>query len=381
MRGLIRRFGGFRPWNRYLTASGLAAIGTVLWLIPVLSAGATTTTVNGDVACGYSGTMQFTESTVMRWAQTTGAGLNGTTFEAYGNDENAVLLGVSGATADTGSPPADRSRRRGRSEHDGVALTGSEQQRPYAPSLYISPLSAGPGSWTQPGDAIPQEPGDWQHGGSPVNVSAGTGHEFVDSVFGTWVVGSQTINPSAAPGNIAMLNQALTQNTQYGPTNGTYSLMVSGWTKGNVVSGDSITLTQSGNTQTLTASGNTPAGSSSITVKAFKPGKSFTAGATVADATAQTGNYVRQSNLPSKVTGTSVRSTRPAPPDSTRTSRSEGRSPTWVTRATGSSSGGTPTSSRTIRATGSCPGSGTRSRSSSTTVIRTRVETRASSAP
>jgi hypothetical protein len=256
--------------------------------------GGGTTTVAGDASCGYSGTTQFTESTVMRWAQTTGTTKDNLTFDAYANDENSTLLGVNTATQNTSSPQQVSNASGGDStQHDGIALTGSEQPRPYYPALYITPLPSGPGSWTKPGDAIPAAAGDWQQGGSPVNNPGG--HPYVDNVFGTWVVGTQTTNPGPAPGNVGSLGSTLSTaaNITSLPVGGT------GLTKAVSVN-DVINLSASGKNQNWTVTVAAGVNATSVSVKSQKPNFAYPSGTTLNDTTAQTGNYARQASLPAK---------------------------------------------------------------------------------
>lgn len=274
--------------------------------------------VAGDTTCGYGTTTQFTESTVMRWAQINGSGLTGPTqaqFIAYANDENSTLLGVNTATpfSTAGAHPGDGGDV---TQTDGVALAAStipgaegttEQPRPYFPALYITPVSD-PGTWTKPGDAIPAATGDWQQGGTPQNISNGTnigvgvalGKPFVNDVFGTWVTATQNHSAGPAPVLNATLTQALVVNTTYGTAGGTgtFSLPVTALAAA-VSSGDVIKLTDGANTQNLTATAPASANATSITVKTFKAGKNFTTNTAVTDTTVQTGDYAR-GTLPTK---------------------------------------------------------------------------------
>jgi hypothetical protein len=292
----VRRAQSFARRRRYLTAAIIALVVASAIVVTAASGGersaAVALALNGDTSCGYGGTTQFTESTVMRWAQVTGTGL-GAQFEAFANDENSMLLGVNGATPNTSSPqhasPADGGAT---DQHDGVALTGSEKARPYYPALYITPVS-GPGSWTKPGDAIPTAAGDWQQGGDPRNVSGG--HPFVDDVFGTWVVGTQTINPSAAPGQVGTLASGPLSTT----VNTTSLTLASPLTK-TVYSGDSLVVATTGHTFTFKASAQANPGASAISVNGAKANFAYPNGSTVTDTTAQTGNYARQGSLPAK---------------------------------------------------------------------------------
>jgi hypothetical protein len=302
----IRKAKRFVRGRRFLTAALITIVVVGLGVAAgtsFLARGATT--VAGDATCGYSGTTQFTESTVMRWAQVNGTGLSAT-FSAYANDENSTLLGVNTATPMPSSTgPQHVTNASGGSTaaqaHDGVTLTGSEGSRPYYPALYITPVS-GPGSWTKPGDAIPQEPGDWQQGGTPRNISDGTnagslapGTPYVNDVFGDWVVGTQTTNPGPAPGSVGTLSNTLSTTV-----NNTTLTLQSALTK-TVTSGDSILVSQSGHTQTFKASATVSSGTS-IPITGAKANFAYSSGAAVSDTTAQTGNYARQASLPSQNT-------------------------------------------------------------------------------
>jgi hypothetical protein len=298
----VRKAKKFVRGRRFLIAASLVLVVVLAGVVGRGSFNANAA-VAGDTSCGY-GTTQFTESTVMRWAQTTGVGLTGAnqaTFEAYANDENSTLLGVNSATPNTSSPQHFPNADGGDpTQHDGVALTGSEALRPYSPSLYITPVS-GPGNWTTPGNAIPQAAGDWQQGGTARNISNGTnstvttGHAFVDDLFGTWVVGTQTVNPSGAPGLVGTLANGPLSTT----VNTTHLDLQSALTK-TVNSGDSLTVATTGHTIAFVATGGPYSSGTTINVVGKKSNFAYPNGSTITDTTAQTGNYARQSTLPAK---------------------------------------------------------------------------------
>jgi hypothetical protein len=267
-----------------------------------LASGATT--INGDSSCGYSG--GFTESTVMRWAQVNGTGLDAK-FVAFANDENSMLMGVNGATPTNGSPGTAAPGNGG----DPSVTDASGRQ--YFPGLFITPVS-GPGSWTKPGDAIPQEPGDWQQGGTVRNISDGSGTTpngnslpsgtpFIDNVFGTWITAAVTA-ASPAPGALGNLTGgtptfplSTTQNT----TSLSFSTPVPA---GRVIEvGDSIVLSQviGGQNKTITfvASAHANSGATSVSVTAKRSNAAYSGSATVSDPTAHAGGYTR-SALPAK---------------------------------------------------------------------------------
>jgi len=298
----VRKARNFARQRRWLTA---AIVALTLGMVGALTAAAATgshhstskagansllaagTTVNGDASCGYSGTTQFTESTVMRWAQVNGTGLSAQ-FLAYANDENSTLLGVNGASPNTASP-----------DHKANASGGTTTQtdllgRPYYPALYITPVS-GPGSWTKPGDPIPTAAGDWQQGGTPRNVDSNGLNPFVDDVFGTWVTGTQTISSSPAPGQVGTLANGPLSTT----LNTTHLDLQSALTK-TVFSGDSLVVATTGHTITFVANATASPGATSISVTAKKSNFAYPNGSTITDNTAQTGNYARQATLPAK---------------------------------------------------------------------------------
>ena len=243
------------------------------------------TPVNGDALCGYSGTTQFTESTVVRWAQVNGQG-SGAKFIAYANDENSTLLGVGPTTTAMGTTDANHAAHA--SPGNGGDTTQHDQfGRPYYPALYITnttahPLSSGQGV------------GDWQQGGTVRNIN-GSG-PFVNDVFGTWVVGTQTINPSNAPGLVGTLANGPLSTT----VNTTHLDLQAALTK-TVTAGDSLTVATTGHTLAFVASGGPyNPGATSINVVAKKSNFAYPNGSTITDTTAQTGNYARQATLPTK---------------------------------------------------------------------------------
>jgi hypothetical protein len=281
-------------------ASGLAGPG-----------GGGTSTINGDSTCGYSG--GFTESTVMRWAQVSGSGLTGANqakFIAFANDENSMLLGVNSASPNTASPDA---------KHDANGGDPSQTDasgRQYFPGLYITKLNnvtaasgggvtIGSTTWTKPGDAIPQEPGDFQGVGTPRNISGlvlgnsglTSGTPYVTDIFGTWVVGTQTTSGSPPPGNVGSLGSTLSTaaNITSLPVGG------GGLTKAVAVN-DVITLTVTNPNHsqnwTVTAVGNV--GDTHVTVKSQKPNFAYLSGTVLNDTTAHVGDYARQATLPAK---------------------------------------------------------------------------------
>jgi len=294
----VKRAKKFVRGRRFLTAAVLTMLVVGLGAFAGSSFLANATTaVNGDATCGYSG--GFTESTVVQWAQVNGSDPATATFGAFATDENSMLLGVNPpVTTFPGSPPQHATPANG---GDDSQVDGSG--RVYFPALYITPVS-GPGTWTKPGDPIPQAAGDWQNGGKVWNDPNHS--PYVDDVFGTWVTGTQTIAPRNAPGNIGNTAVTLTQNVQYGPTNGTYSLATSALSAA-VFTGDSIKLINGGNNQTLVAAAPAAKGDTSITVKTFKAGKTFASGTTsVNDITSAAGDYARVTTLPSQQSGWST---------------------------------------------------------------------------
>src|ERR1043166_1671607 len=97
----VRKARKFVRGRRFLTAAVLTTIVVCLGILAGSSFTANAA-IAGDTSCGYN-TSQFTESTVMRWAQVNGAYPNAT-FSAFANDENSTLLGVNSATPNTSSP-------------------------------------------------------------------------------------------------------------------------------------------------------------------------------------------------------------------------------------------------------------------------------------
>jgi hypothetical protein len=302
----VKRAQKYAGKRRFLTAAYIILAAVMAGVIASSSyrapaANAAGTTVNGDASCGYAGTTQFTESTVMRWAQVNGSGLS-SQFIAYANDENSMLLGVNTAPATNTSPDHEGPGVSGGdpTQHDGVALgtgnlpgSSAQQPRPYYPALYITPVS-GQGSWLKPGDTIPQALGDWQQGGTPRNVSAG--QPFVTDVFGTWVVGTQTANPGPAPGLVGTL-----ANGPLSTTLNTTHLDLQSPLTATVYAADSLTVATTGHTLAFVATGGPYApGATSINVVAKKSNFAFPNGSTITDTTAQTGNYARQATLPTK---------------------------------------------------------------------------------
>src|SRR5947209_1527833 len=79
---------------KVVVALVLSVAGCVL--LSTLSGGAVAATTTGPDSCGYSDA-SFNENTVMRGAEIIGSGLN-SELAAFANDENALLLGVNGAT-------------------------------------------------------------------------------------------------------------------------------------------------------------------------------------------------------------------------------------------------------------------------------------------
>lgn len=283
----VRRAKKFVRGRRFLYAAIITIVAIGLGITAGrggFTANAATTPVNGDATCGYSSTSQFTESTVVRWAQVNGQG-SGAQFIAYANDENSTLLGVNTATpmgATDANHAAHASPGNGGSttQHDALG-------RPYYPALYITnttlhPLSSGQGV------------GDWQQGGSPRNIN-GSG-PFVNDVFGTWVVGTQTVNPSAAPGLVGTLANGPLSTT----VNTTHLDLQAALTK-TVTAGDSLTVATTGHTLAFVATGGPyNPGATSINVTSKKSNFAFPNGSTITDTTAQTGNYARQATLPTK---------------------------------------------------------------------------------
>jgi hypothetical protein len=163
--------------------SAVLAVFLAAWIVALVPSSAAATTSD---ACGYPGS-SFNESTVMRWAQINGSGTNAQ-FLAYANDENGVLLGVNGATPMSGATQnGSNGQTGGPSYHvsggsGGSATATDPSGRPYYPALYITNLTAHP--LNSDGTAA----GDFQHGGSPRNVSGGT--PFVNDVFGSWTTGT-----------------------------------------------------------------------------------------------------------------------------------------------------------------------------------------------
>jgi hypothetical protein len=306
----VRRAKKFVHTRRFLLAAAIVVIVALAGLIgrSTFLASAATATVNGDASCGYSGTTQFTESTVMRWAQVNGNGLNSATFGAYANDENSTLLGVNTATAmpSSTSPQHVTGASGGdATQHDGITLTGStltgaagtnEQPRPYYPALYITRLGGKPTGWSTPGNAIPAAQGDWQQGATPRNLNGGA--PFVSDVFGDWVVGTQTNNPGPAPGPVGTLANGPLSTT----LNTTHLDLQAALTKA-VITGDAVTISTTGHTFSFVAAApGAPVGASSIPVASKKSNFAFPTGSSINDTTAQTGNYARQASLPTQNT-------------------------------------------------------------------------------
>ena len=157
---------GSRAGLRVLVALALTVVGVVL--ITALPAGAAPAP-SADT-CGYSDAT-FNENTVMRGAELIGSG-SSTELAAFANDENALLLGVNGATANTSSPQHVSSASGG----DPTAVDASG--RPLYPALFITNVTSSASSTA----------GDFQNGGKPRNLSGGK--PFVDDVFGTWATGT-----------------------------------------------------------------------------------------------------------------------------------------------------------------------------------------------
>ncbi|MGH3055892.1 MAG: hypothetical protein ACRDL7_13040, partial [Gaiellaceae bacterium] len=148
--------------------------------------------------------------------------------------------------------------------------------------------------WTKPGDPIPAAAGDWQQGGSPRNLTGG-GSPYVDDVFGDWVVGTQTISPSAAPGSVGTLANGPLSTT----VNTTHLDLQAALTK-TVTSGDSLVLSASGKTITFVASATASPGATTISVTGKKSNFGYPNGTTINDTTAQKGDYARQATLPAQ---------------------------------------------------------------------------------
>jgi uncharacterized repeat protein (TIGR01451 family) len=287
----VREAKKFVRGRRFLIAAAIAIVAVGVGItagtgsFSAHAAGATP--VNGDALCGYSGTTQFTESTVVRWAQVNGQGSTAK-FIAYANDENSTLLGVNTATP-MGATDANHAAHA--SPGNGGDTTQHDQfGRPYYPALYITnttahPLSSGQGV------------GDWQQGGTPRNIN-GSGTPFVNDVFGTWVVGTQTVNPSNAPGLVGTLANGPLSTT----VNTTHLDLQAPLPAGKTVTaGDSLTVATTGHTLAFVASGGPyNPGATSINVVAKKSNFAYPNGSTITDTTAQTGNYARQATLPTK---------------------------------------------------------------------------------
>ena len=121
--------------------------------------------------------------------------------------------------------------------------------RPYYPALYITNRSARRVPVERRGTPSAQAVGDWQQGGTPRNISAGG--PFVNDVFGTWVVGTQTVNPSNAPGLVGTLANGPLSTT----VNTTHLDLQDPLTARRCTAGDSLTVATTGHTLAFVATG------------------------------------------------------------------------------------------------------------------------------
>ena len=149
----------------------------------------------------------FNESEVMRGFRisTTGNGCIPESIQVFYNDEHALTLGVRQITVKTSSknttttnydvaklatnPGSATSPAVGASQANGGTDTAG---RPMFPALFITDLSAGPGTT----NALA---GDWQYGGTAVPPTA---------VFGTWKGAVKTIDQSKNPATVTVTPDA-----------------------------------------------------------------------------------------------------------------------------------------------------------------------------
>jgi hypothetical protein len=157
-----------------LSVLALCVFGGVLAI--ALPAGAASTPSNGADSCGYSDST-FNENSVMRGAEIVGSGLSAK-LAAFANDENALLIGVNGATAPSSASSNGTNSFHATNASGGDANAKDPSGRPLYPALFITNVSGNSASTA----------GDWQNGGQPRNVNSGG--PFINDVFGQWRTGT-----------------------------------------------------------------------------------------------------------------------------------------------------------------------------------------------